>query len=213
MLDLQSIDWSLFRLAKSGRTIKLLYDKEAVQFCTSTLYTPFGVKSINKDWANFTEYNIDCSLNQASSETACRFREFLEKLDEKLLELVKGNASLFNNLDADNVLYTNILKENGNYPKLVRLQLPRDKNGNFQSFLFDENKDKIKVEEKNIEALLTKGKTFRTIVECSKIWFYNGKVGSIWNIVQLRFNAVEYAKESNEDNNSSNVYETLMIED
>ena len=207
MLDLQDIDWNLFQLAKSGRTIKLLYNKEPVQFCTSTLYTPFGVKSINKEWANFTEYNLDCSLNQATSETACMFREFLEKLDQKICELIKSNAALMNNVDVENLVYNNILKENGTYPKLVRLQLPRDKNGNFQSFLFSESKDKIKLDEKNIETLLSKGKTFRTIIECNKIWSYNGKVGSIWNIVQLRFS--EFKKEAVDE---KSVYENLMID-
>jgi hypothetical protein len=204
MLDLQNIDWNLFQLAKSGRTIKLLYNKEPVQFCTSTLYAPFGVKSVNKEWANFTEYNLDCSLNQANSESACTFREFLENLDKKILELVQSSKEL----DGSNVAYNPILRENGSYPKLVKLHLPRDKNGNFQSFLFSESKEKVKLDEKNIELLLSKGKTFRTIIECSKVWNYNGKVGSIWNLVQLRFS--EYKKEVVEE---KSVYENLMIHD
>ena len=61
MLDSKTIDDSLFKLAKSGRAIKLVYNKEPVQICTSTLYSPFGVKPIIKEWSNFTEYNIDCS--------------------------------------------------------------------------------------------------------------------------------------------------------
>ncbi len=219
MLDSKTIDDSLFKLVKSGRTIKLLYNKEPVQICTSTLYSPFGVKPTIKEWSNFTEYNLDCSLNQSNSENSILFRETIERLDQVIQQLVKDNLNLFNTKESD-FIYNKILRENGNYPKLVKFNLPRDKNGNFESFVFDIKKDKISINENNIEDILCKGKIFKSIIECVKIWCYNGKIGSIWKIVQLKFSEKELENLktnsqylNNDNNDKSKIYTQLMIDD
>jgi hypothetical protein len=213
MLDSKTIDDSLFKLAKSGRAVKLLYGKEPVQICTSTLYSPFGVKPNIKEWSNFTEYNLDCSLNQSNSENSKTFKETIEHLDEIIQQLVKDNLNLFN-VNDENFVYNNILRENKNYPKLIKFNLPRDRNGNFESFMFDIKKDKVPINENNIEDILCKGKIFRCIIECVKIWFYNGKVGSIWKVVQLKFSEKESEDNKTTDNNiNSNIYTQLMIDD
>lgn len=213
MLDIDNIDWSLFKLAKSGRAIKLLYNKEPVQFCTSSLYTPFGVKSVNKEWSTFTEFNIDCSMNQAGTEQASIFRDLIQKLDEKIHSLVKENPDIFTNTKGDrlsnNFAYSPILRENGNYPKLMKLQFTRDKNGNFDSFIFNEKKEKLRIDENNINDILTKGKIFKCIIECSKVWFYNDKIGTIWNIVQLKLSE----NQTNQPRVTQDTYTNLMIED
>jgi len=129
---------------------------------------------------------------------------------------------LFNVKDS-NFVYNNILRQNGNYPKLVKFNLPRDKNGNFESFIFDINKEKIPVSENNIEEILSKGKVFRAIIECVKVWVYNGKVGSIWKVVQLKFSEKELDNSvknnitdtnfNDKNNICTNVYTQLMIDD
>ena len=220
MLDSKTMDDSLFKLAKSGRAVKLLYNKEHVQICTSTLYSPFGVKPFVKEWSNFTEYNIDCSLNQSNSENSVLFRETIERIDQNIQQLVKDNLNLFNVKDS-NFVYNSILRENGNYPRLIKFNLPRDKNCNFESFIFDINKNKVPVSENNVEEILSKGKVFRTIIECVKVWVYNGKVGSIWKIVQLKFSEKEPEELvktnillTNDKNNiCTKVYTQLMIDD
>jgi len=206
MLDIQSVDWENFQIAKSGRTYKLLYNKEPLQICTTSLYSPFGIKSVNKEWSNFTEYNLDCSMNQSNTDSPTIFRDFIEQLDEKLKSLIVENLHMFDK-NASTIEYSPFLRENKSYPKLMKLQLPRDRNGNFQSFIFDTNKDKIKINDNNIESVISKGKVFKCIIECAKLWVYNGKVGSIWNIVQLKFNENKIEKVQ------ENVYNELMIED
>ena len=218
IVNLDTFDETKLKLGKSGRAIKLFYDKEPIQICSSTLYTPFGVKSITKEWSNYSEYNIDCALNQSASETSVNFRKNIEKFDSILHNLVKENTSLFSSKNEqcnENFIYSPILKENGNYPKLIKLQLSRDNNGNFNSFIFNENKEKVKITEENIEEILSKGKTFKVIIECVKVWFYNGKVGSIWKIVQLKFSERNYEKINNvnSEENVKNVYNQLLILD
>jgi hypothetical protein len=219
VIDLENLDVENFKLGKSGRAVKLLYNKEPVQICTSTLYCPFGVKFISKEWSNFTEYYIDCFLNNSKSDVSVNFKKSIENLDELIQKLVKENIGLFNSKTEtanDQFLYSPILRENGTYPKLMRLQLTRDKNGNFESFLFDENKQKIPLKESNIENVLCKGKIFKTIIECVKVWYYNGKVGSMWKIVQLKFSEKTITNEPQEQQQQqqqSAIYNQLMIID
>jgi hypothetical protein len=223
MIDLQNFNDNDIKLGKSGRAIRLLYNKEPLQICTSTLYSPFGIKSVNKEWSNFTEYNLDCSLNQSTSETSMIFKNFIDKLDIIIQKLVKENLSLFNSKNEtanENFTYTSILRENGSYPKLMKLQFTRDKQGNFESFIFDEQKEKIPINENNIDNIIAKGKIFKTIIECVKVWYYNGKVGSIWKVVQLKFCERERMKMNDENeslmdetNNVKNIYNQLMIID
>ena len=218
MIDYQNIEWDKFQLAKSGRAIKLLYKKEPVQFCTSTMYSPFGVKSVVKDWSPCTEYSLDCSINQSNNDVSVSFRTFLEELDNKIKELVKDNLDIFNSKSpTTEFTYCPILRENNNYPKLLKLQFPRDKNTNFETFFFDETKNKIKMTESNIEEQLRKGKLFKCILECSKIWLYNGKVGSMWNVIQLKFSDIKQqtqeSTESLDTQNNQNVYTKNLIDD
>lgn len=213
MLNISDVDWDKFKIAKSGRAYKLLYDKEPVKFCTSTLYTPFGVNSVNKEWSNFTEYSVNCSVNSFNNknENAKVLEQFLEKLDEKILELVNENLSLFENTKGDQLgsdfNYYKILRENGDYPKLMKLQFVRDKNGNFESFVFDENKEKIKLSDSNIEDTIQKRTMFKCIIECGKIWTFNNKLGSIWNIVQLKLSSKNNKFQSDNNNEECSVYE------
>ncbi len=218
MIDIGKIDWTKLKLAKSGRVVRLLYDKEPLQFCTSSLYTPFGVKEVSKQWSNFSELNLDCSLNQSTSESSVAFRDFIGKLDEEIQKLVDANPAVFANPNpkaepvSSSYTYAPILRENGSYPKLMRLQLPRDKNGNLTSFVFDEDRSKIMIDDDNVKEHLVRGKVFKCIIECAKVYMYNGRVGSIWNIVQLKFSQntkVQSAAPTSESMYSSN----MMIDD
>lgn len=192
IISIDSVDWNKFSLAKSGRTVKLLYDKEPVKFCTATLYSPFGVKSVDKEWSNFLEYSIDTST--CSTESSEKFIKFVEQLDETIQKLVDDNLALFNTTKAnatEDYDYCPIFKSNGNYPKLMKLLFTRDKNGNFESFVFDNQKNNITISENDLVDTIPRGQRFKCIIECAKLWFYNGKVGSIWNIVQLKLGAKE----------------------
>jgi hypothetical protein len=221
IIDIENVEWEKFALAKSGRVVKLVYDKEPVQFCTSSLYTPFGVKSIDKDWSNFTEFYIECSLNNATNEKSVAFRDFMEKLDKKIESLAQENTAVFNTPKSKvtgDCVYSPMFRSNGTYPALMKQQFPRDKNGNFTSFFFDENKQKVLVDEAVITDMLSPRKVFKCIIECAKIWCFNGKIGSIWNTVQLKLTENK-GQQANVQSQSSvydtqaSVYNALAIED
>lgn len=221
-INLLDLDVSKLKLAKSGRSIKIIYDKEPLQIVTGKLYTPFGVKIVSNNYSAFSTCYIDCSLNQSTSETSIKYRELLETLDNKIIDLIKDSLHLFNtgnlNFEPEDIanIYSPMLRNNKTFPKLMKLMLSRDSKGNFESVIFDENKDKIIINEKSLEDVLCKGKIFKTIIECNKIWYYNGRFGTTWNIKQLKFVNNIPIDENTTDNNTNtnnNIYQNIMILD
>jgi hypothetical protein len=193
MININEFDFELLTLVKSGRAVKVMYNNNPLEFITPTLYSPFGVKSIKRDWSMFEDYSIDCSLhNEKTIASAIEFSEFLKKLHERIQKLCKDNWGSVDTKGVssyDNTTFNSILKENKTYPKLMKLNFVRDKNGNFTSFVFDEDKKKILINEDNITEILTRGRRFRCIIECAKIWLFNDKIGTIWNINQLKLSS------------------------
>jgi hypothetical protein len=215
-VNLFELDFSQLKIAKSGRNIKIIYNKEPVQIVTGKMYTPFGVKANQNNFSQFATYHLDCSLNQSTSDISVKYRESLEKLDNRIIELIQDNLQLFNtNVSREDIpsVYSRILRENKTYPKLMKISLPRDSKGNFESVIFDENKNKILLEESTIENVLCKGKIFKTIIECGKLWYYNGRFGTTWTLKQLKFaeaQNLENEKQKN-INNNNDIYQTIMI--
>ena len=167
-LNLTDIDMDKIKIGKVGRVFKLMYEKNPLELVTSKLYLPFNVK-VN---TQYKTYNMDCSLNQSNSEISKLHRSIIESLDEKIKTLIKENIELFSNdinvEDVDNI-YLPLLRENKNYPKLLKISLQKDTRGNFTFVVFDEKKEKVVVNESNISDILCKGKVFKSIIRCNKI--------------------------------------------
>lgn len=231
-INLNEIDLSKLRIAKVGRTVKLIYgeSKEPLQLVTGKLYSPFGVRVNENKYGNFSNCNIDCSLNQSNSEVSVAYRTSLEALDQRVIELLGESDNLFENdknkphQDLFNDIqsyYSPILRENKTYPKLMKIALPRDTKGNFECVIFDENKEKVQLDDNNVEQVLCKGKIFKSIIECKNVWYYNSpagpKFGTTWNLKQMRF--TQNDPSSNQSSSGERVkpdnkmYETNMLLD
>jgi hypothetical protein len=216
-VNLFDLDFSNLKIAKSGRAIKLINGKETLQLVTGKLYTPFGIKIVQNSYSPFANCYIDCSLNQSKSETSVKYRESLEELDRQVIKLIQDNLGQFNTgsmtFEPEDIpnIYSPILRENKSYPKLMKLNLPRDSKGNFECVIFDENKNKVPIDENNLEEVLCKGKIFKCILECGKVWYYNGRFGTAWNIKQLKF--MENAPVETEKEDRSQVYQNIMLLD
>lgn len=225
-LNLSDIDFSQLKLAKSGRMIKIMYNKEPFQLVTSKMYAPFGVKVHVNNYSNFTNCYLDCSLNQSNSETSVKYRDLLDKLDKRIIELIQESLHLFNtdmNYSPEDIpnIYGPILRENKTFPKLMKITLPRDTRGNFDYVIFNENKEKVDITDDNIEEVLYKRIIFKSIIECGKVWYYKGRFGTTWNLKQLKFvennniidNSKQYESQNNLDTicNDARVY--MMLDD
>lgn len=221
-INILELDLSKLKIGKSGRTIKLIYEGNPLQLVTTKMYSPFGVKIYNNDYSHFTNCQLDCSI----SETNLKIKDAYEKLDEKIKELVLGSGEkTFNEINfEDPTFYSSMFKGTSNYPKLMKVSLPRDKNGNFDFVIFDNNKEKVKVTDHTIETVLPKRTVFKSIIECNKIWSYKGKVGVTWNLIQMKLvpksdqNEVDPEEDDQEqavsNEKEKNIYtQNLMIDD
>ena len=222
-INLFDLDLTKLKVAKSGRLVKLMYEKEPLQLVTGKMYAPFGVKVNQNSYSPFTTCHLDCSLNQSASEVSVKYRQALEALDLKVIELLKDSIHLFNtgNLaftedDIPNI-YSPMLRENKTYPKLMKITLPRDSKGNFECVIFDESKEKVALNDNTIEDVLCKGKIFKGIIECGKIWYYNGRFGTTWNLKQLKFienNVVDnQPNQTNQSAQKAEIYQNIMLLD
>lgn len=218
-INLNELDVTQVKLAKKGRAIRLMYNKEPLQLVTGLLYTPFGVRVTPNSYSDYATCTLDCSLNQSKSEVSVKYSDSLVKLDAKVIELIEQSENLFNvgndNVDFADIksCYSPILRDNKTYPKLIKIALPRDSNGNFDFVIFNEKKEKVPLDDDNIIEVLSKGNIFKAIIECGKVWYYKGKFGITWNLKQLKF--VENTIETKPTNIASNseMYETVMLLD
>lgn len=202
-VNINELDFEKVSLGKKGRNVILVYNTGdelvPLQLNMGQMYLPFGVKMVQNNYSAFMDCQIDCSLNQSNSPVSVACRESLEKLDERVQCLIQDNLDLFKLRDMNiDGMYLPILKENKSYPKLIKLGLPRDNMGNFSMVVFDNLKEKIPLNDDNVETILCKSKVFGSIIECNKVWHYNGKFGVKWNIVQLKF--VEQKPRENKTN-------------
>jgi hypothetical protein len=181
LTTIENLNFNSLKLAKVGRVIKLISDKQQFNLKTGSLYMPFNVSKFKKQWSNFEEYSVDCYVDSSLNEPV-KFTE----LNDKIFSLVKENTQLFNNIDIEILTNSPFYRDNKTFPKLLKLQLPRDNNGNFTTQFFDENGEIIIIDENNIETILNKKTTFKAILTCSKVWVYGNKVGSIWNVLQIK---------------------------
>ena len=184
LMSLNDINFDNLNLGKSGRSVKLIYDKQSLQMSTNTLYMPFNLNKYKKQWSNHEDYTVDCYID--NSQLNGDYIQRLTDLNESIFELIKSQRNLFNVPEDEDITCAPFYRDNKTFPKLLKLQLPRDTNGNFTTQFFDENSEKIYVDENNIDEILTKKSTFKTIIECSKVYLYQGKAGCIWNILQLK---------------------------
>lgn len=193
--NLQELVFDQFNLAKVSRNVRLIHNKQNLNINTQVLYMPFNLNKYKKQWSNIDEYSVDCYVQ----DVACS--EKLTQFDEYIFDLTKKNAQLFGVANMNDVSYSPMYRENKTYPRLLKLYLPRDNNGNFTTQFFDDKSERIIVDENNIETILTKKTMFKCIITCSKVWYYQNKIGSIWNIVQLKM--VSNDKKDKYDNDNS----------
>lgn len=204
-VKVEDIDLALLKIGKNGRTIVLLYDGSPLQIITDRLYSPFGVKGYTNDYSRHTNWVIDCSLPGEDKV------EPYDKLQVRVMELIKEKEELFKDIDLDGDYLAPIFRDNKTYPRLMKMNIPRDTKGNLLSVYFDENGDKHKIVDNNIEELLRNGSKFRSIIECGKIWVYKGRVGVTWNNIQIRATKVVSNSNQESSDNTNAITKNIML--
>lgn len=180
--------------AKVRKAIKIVdASNKPLQVTSGELYLPFGVSSWENKYSDYNDYSLQCYVDKTEG-----FQEFCEELNERIQNMSNESSMI----DTTNVDFTPILKHNKDFPKLLKINLPRDRFGNFDFVVFDQDSNKIMVTEDNIENIFCKKRTFKCIFENAKLWEYNGKIGTIWNMIQAKYYNIQ-ENPVNEDTDDS----------
>lgn len=189
-MKIDNVVFDNIKLGKAGRSTKLLYvndgSKGNLKVSTPKLILKF-LNSTTKEWANFTEFSMDCSIHDIEDENS--LLEFSNNINKRIIE---ENRSTY-----EDQAYFSMIKENKNYPKMIKLVFPRDSNGNFETVVFDKEKNKVMITEDNIEDIFKRNLTMKCIIECVKVWNVNSKYGLIWNVTQILCGDVKEMQKSN----------------
>jgi hypothetical protein len=165
------------QLAKVRKTVKLVDSNgQAVSVSSGELYLPFGASCWENKRTDFDDYSVQCYVNKSE-----QFESYCQELSDKIESLCAD--SLF---DSSSV-FTPMLKQNKDFPQLLKINLPRDRYGNFDFVVFDQDSNKVMITEDNVNEIFCKKRTFKCIMECARIWEFNGKIGSVWNAVQVKY--------------------------
>ena len=183
----KEIDFNKIHIGLDKKIAKLFYETEQglqelnIQF--PHMHLPFGIKeNENKNqWSNFKEYYLDSCIKDFSEKE--KFNNFLNTLNEVIIKQIND----FNNFKepCTSANYYNVQKSN----EIIKLNIMRNKEGDFNSYLFKYNPnkkhEKVLLKEENIHDIIKKGIVFIPTVNCSKIYYYKENYGSVWNIIQM----------------------------
>lgn len=193
-------------LVKSGKSIRVIdtETRKPLRVTSKELYLPFGVSSWENQYSKFQDYSLQTYVNIDPE-----FEKYCEELDEKVKSLCLSSP-LFENGE-----YKSLLKQNKDFPRLFKINLPRDRFGNFDFVVFDKDLNKIMVTEDNVEYIFCKKRTFTCIFESCKVWQYNGSIGTIWNLVQVKYKDLEVVEDASTNvptcKGEEDAYNTCML--
>jgi hypothetical protein len=139
---------------------------------TSKCKVPFGLNEFKG------RYTLDLQVQNKSE-----MKEFAEKLNSTVIKAATENSfSWFKKSLHESVikeLFKPQLKQNGEYPPLMRVKMPF-KNGRFDGKIYNEKNEEISHDE------ITKGCEVQAIIENTGVYFVSSEFGLSWKVSQLK---------------------------
>jgi hypothetical protein len=173
-------------VGKTRNTIKLYTGspKKQLMIDTPVVRLPFGA-SIDS-FKTFTSHNV--YYLQASVDDA--FVAEWDKFTDKMVEVIDKNRETFDtelSLDQIRSGFKNCLKSNDR-GHLLKVNLPRDRLGDFNFHVFDQSKTKLNIDDSNIATIIGKGTFCKALLKVSKMWSFKDKemFGLTLDLFQLK---------------------------
>lgn len=170
-----------------NRFLSVFYNKKKLGVKLPKLRIPFDTKVST---FGSIELNLSLGANQ----------DLIDKVEEIDRQIVAFAEEHGWNTEEDTEYVPMLKKSSGNaYPPTIRVKI-QVKDGVIGSTFFDENKQEIEVKnEEEICELLPKSTMVLTALECTGIWFMNGRYGISWKLVQARVEKPKPVEECLED--------------
>jgi hypothetical protein len=166
---------------KGGKIVFLSFDNnERIKIQTPVLSAPFGVSSYDDGTGQPRSHVLDASFK--GYESNAKISAFLGKcraFDERLLNAATEHSNTWFGKAMSKELVSEFLRRSvrePNDPKYAPTLRMKITTG---TEFFSERREPVKME------YVTKGSTFRAILELSSVWFLNKNFGVTWKIAQL----------------------------
>lgn len=176
--------------AKTNRGSKIIYvnsaDGNRIRVQTPVMSAPFGISTYEDSSTGLKSYSVDGSFK--GHETNQFLESFLGKcraLDDHLADSASKNSKEWfgkaSSIDVVHELMRKLVREpvDPKYAPTVRFKIAADSNSGPATEFFDEHGKHVDME------YLTKGSTFRAIVELSSVWFIQKSFGITLRVLQV----------------------------
>jgi hypothetical protein len=158
--------------------------KNRIVVQTPPMPMPFGITPYQESpGGEIQSYSVDVSFRTADADPRVRaFLDTIKALDDRLIDVAtKNSAEWFGKKmprDLVEEFYRKLLKQNPQYPPILKAKVGISASGEPTALFFDENRAPTGIE------YLTKGCTIRMICELSSVWFVNKTFGATFRLVQ-----------------------------
>lgn len=174
--------------------------EERFTFQTPKMACPFGLSESKPNEGEAPKYSLELSFGNPSRAMQ-RYHKIVGDFDEKMKNVSIENCKAWfkrtkMSMDIANENYTNHLRRykdpetgefTGKYADTVRFKLPQTDSGAFRTEFYDEEGMRIEIASpEDLKKYVTKGCKVIAIVQCSSVWFVNGKYGVSWSVVQAQ---------------------------
>ena len=160
------------------------------------LSVPFGLDIFRDEASGKEAFSMNLSLRGYDSDPEIKgYYEVLKKVDDIIIEEAFKNRKVFfpknKDITKDTIrtLYKSALKEsvddegNMKYPPVHKIKFKKDREGQFETKFWNENKQAIK--DKSIDELIVKQVQLSVIVRCSGITFAGAGFSCSWVAEQV----------------------------
>ena len=191
--DPAAIAFSSVEKTKKGSKIVYLgvgaTGKDRIVIQTPAMAMPFGVTPYAESvGGEIQSYSVDVSFRTGDVDPkVAEFQAIIKKLDDVLIDAATArSAEWFGKpMSRDLVVefYRKLLKENPQYPPILKVKVGVDPTGQPSAQFFDENRALVPID------YLVKGTSVKMICELSSVWFVNKTFGATFRLVQAAVTA------------------------
>lgn len=182
----------LIKNRMGGHSVNILYDNmRRILLQTPSMPAPFGISEFTTE-TGVVKYSVDLSFRYENEDSkVARFRDKLEQLDEKMIELATINSvkwfgkKLSREVIAE--LYRPLIKlskQPEKYKPLLKCKLRSRVNGEMGINAFDVHAFTCDGDVFDMATFMPGG-SIKLIVEIMPVWFMNRQFGLSLNIVQV----------------------------
>lgn len=199
-MDLSGISFSDVRtLDNGGKMINISYNGQKLFMQLPSLIANYGLSVWPSDKGGYDKVHLDLSLTgyDGTNPNVKTFFDKMTQFDELLINTAMANSKawfrkIIANRDIAQAVFTPLVKFSKDkvtseistqYPPVIRLQIPRNKNGEIDIEIYDASRNRLKFDDVDF-----KKAAVTAIVQVSSVWLISGKFGVTMKVQQMKIN-------------------------